>query len=276
MNDVPTFVKWAGGKKQLLEQYKFFFPRNINRYFEPFVGGGSVAFYIIKYYRPKEVYLSDINDELINTYLVIKNNVDELISSLKEYEKKHSKKFYYKIRAENPKNLTPLQRATRFIYLNKTCFNGLYRVNSKGDFNVPIGNYKKPKILDEKTLREASKLLKHADIKTQSFEKIEPYVRKGDFVYFDPPYYPINRSSFTTYTKESFLEREQKKLAELFKKLDKKGVMVMLSNSDSYFIRELYKDYHIYTVKANRMINSNPNGRGKINEIVVTNYLPSH
>lgn len=272
MNGIPTFVKWAGGKKQLIEQFKPFFPKEINRYFEPFVGGGAVAFYIIKHYKPKMVFISDSNKELINTYLVIRNDVEKLISKLKEYKKKHSKKFYYKIRAENPKGLSSLERAVRLIYLNKTCFNGLYKVNSKGEFNVPMGNYNNPAIVNEKDLREVSKLLKNTKISAQQFNKIESKVRKNDFVYFDPPYYPLKKKSFTTYTKERFLDKEQKELARLFKALDKKGAKVMLSNSDSAFIRELYRDYKIDEVEANRAINSDAEGRGKINEIIVTNY----
>jgi DNA adenine methylase len=272
MNGIPTFVKWAGGKKQLLEQFKPYFPHKINRYFESFVGGGAVAFYIIKHYKPKEVYLSDNNEELINTYLVIRDSVERLISQLKEYKKSHSKEFYYEVRAENPKNLSLSERAVRFVYLNKTCFNGLYRVNSKGEFNVPIGSYKNPSIVNEKELREISKLLKDVNIKAQQFNKIESRVRRNDFVYFDPPYYPIKRGSFTTYTKESFLDKEQMELARLFKALDKKGARVMLSNSDSGFIKGLYKGYNIGIVKASRMINCDAKGRGKINEIIVTNY----
>lgn len=269
---VPTFVKWAGGKKQLLNQLKQYFPETINRYFEPFVGGGAVAFYIIKHYKPKEVYLSDNNDELTNAYKVIKDNVNELIENLKEYKRQHSKEFYYKVRAKNPKELSNLERAVRFIYLNKTCFNGLYRVNSKGEFNVPIGSYTNPAIYNEQELKEISRLLKGVEIKTKQFYEIQNKVKEGDFIYFDPPYYPIKKDSFTTYTKEEFLDKEQKKLAKLFKKLDKKGAKVMLSNSDSHFVEGLYKEYSIGIVRASRMINCDAKGRGKINEIVVTNY----
>ena len=272
MNGIPTFVKWAGGKKQLLEQFEPYFPKTIERYFEPFVGGGAVAFYVIKHYAPKKVYLSDSNEELINTYNVIKKNVEELIKELKEYKNQHSKEFYYKIRAENPKSLSNLLRAVRFIYLNKTCFNGLYRVNSKGEFNVPIGSYTNPAIVDEKELREISRLLKNAKIEAKQFTEIKDNVKENDFVYFDPPYYPVKEDSFTTYTKEHFLDEEQKALAELFKRLDKKGAKVMLSNSDSDFIKNLYEGYKINFVQATRMINCDANGRGKINEVVITNY----
>src|SRR3989344_4160919 len=246
MKNIPTFVKWAGGKKQLIEQFKPFFPSKINRYIEAFVGGGAVAFHILKTYKPKEVIISDTNEELINTYQVIKNDVESLIKELQKLKQLHNKETFYKIRAEDPKLLSNLTRATRFIYLNKTCFNGLYRVNSKGEFNVPMGNYKNPSILNEAELREISQLLKKATIQTSQFHETVREAKKGDFVYFDPPYYPLNKtSSFTTYTKDKFLEKEQEHLARAFKELDKKGCKVMLSNSDINFIEDLYKGYNI-------------------------------
>lgn len=269
---IPTFVKWAGGKKQLLEQFKPCFPKKIERYFDSFVGGGAVAFFIIKHYKPQEVFISDINEELINAYLMIRDNVEELINLLKEHKKNHNKEYYYKIRALKPENLSKVERAGRLIYLNKTCFNGLYRVNSKGGFNVPIGSYKNPLICPEEDLREISKLLQNAKIEVKQFYEIAKEVKRGDFSYFDPPYYPLKKNSFTTYTKEQFLEKEQERLAELFKELDKKGAGAMLSNSDTEFIKNLYKDYNINIVKANRMINCDATKRGKINEVVVTNY----
>jgi len=270
---IPTLVKWAGGKRQLIPQFKKFFPKKIKRYIEPFIGGGAVAFYIIKNYKPKEVIISDINEELMNAYKVIKNNPEKLIKLLKRYKKKHNKEEYYKIRAKDPKILPPLTRASRFIYLNKTCFNGLYRVNSRGEFNVPIGSYKNPGILLADDLREISQLLKKVKLKALSFEDILKLAKKGDFVYFDPPYYPIKKGkSFTTYTKGNFLEKEQKQLLEVFKKLDKKGCKIMLSNSDTKFIKNLYKEHNLNFVKARRMINCNGKDRGKIKEIVVRNY----
>ncbi|MEK6927158.1 MAG: DNA adenine methylase [Nanoarchaeota archaeon] len=271
---VPSLIKWAGGKKQLLEQFEKFFPEKIERYFEPFVGGGSVAIYLLKTHPEiKKIYLSDINKELITVYQIVKDNVEDLIKLLKEYKLKHNKEFYYEVRAKGIEKLTPLQIATRFIYLNRTCFNGLYRVNSKGQFNVPIGSYKNPTICNEKDLREISNLLKKDEIKHTQFYELVKDANKGDFVYFDPPYYPINKtSSFTTYTKDVFLEKEQEKLAEVFKELDKRGCKVMLSNSDTDFIKNLYKGYNINFVKATRMINCDATKRGSINEIVVTNY----
>ncbi len=272
-NGIPTFVKWAGGKKQLLEQFKPFFPKEIKRYFEPFVGGGAVAFYLLKTHPEIEkIYLSDINEELITTYYIIKNNLEELIKLLKEYKKKHTKDFYYEIRSQDVKNLSKVQIATRFIYLNKTCFNGLYRVNSKGGFNVPIGSYKNPLICPEEDLREISKFLQKDDTKVRQFYEVLEEAKKSDFIYFDPPYYPLSKASFTTYTKDNFLDKEQEHLAEVFKKLDKRGCKVMLSNNDAPFVRALYKDFHINIVKATRMINCDATKRGKINELVVTNY----
>lgn len=271
--NIPTFVKWAGGKKQLIEQFKPFFPKEIKRYLEPFVGGGAVLFYVLKTYKPKKVFIFDINEELINTYEIIKNDVENLIKELKKLGALHNKEHYYQVRAENPKLLSKLTRASRFIYLNKTCFNGLYRVNSKGGFNVPIGSYKNPLICPEEDLREISKLLKNVKIINGSFEECLNFAKKKDFIYFDPPYYPLNKTSFTTYTKDKFLDEEQKQLKGVFSKLNKKGCKVMLSNSDSKFIKDLYKDYKpIKKVKATRMINCNGKKRGKINEIVVRNY----
>ena len=277
--EIPRFVKWAGGKLQLIDQFKSFFPNQFNNYFEPFVGSGAVAFYILQKYKPKQVLLSDINEELINAFNIIKNNVEELIAKLKKHKKEHTKNdkdYFYKMRLLNTSELTPLERAARFIYLNKTCFNGLYRVNSKGQFNVPIGSYKNPDIVQADKLRKISKLLKSVKIKVMSFEKIIDFAKKGDFIYFDPPYYPLKKGkSFTTYTKDNFLEKEQEKLAKVFNKLNKKGCKVMLSNSDTKFIKDLYKDYSVNIVKASRMINCNGADRGKINEVVVTNYSSS-
>jgi DNA adenine methylase len=273
--DIPKFVKWAGGKTQLLDQFIPMFPEKFEKYFEPFVGSGAVAFYVLQNYNPKEVVLSDINEELINAFNIIKTDVENLISKLKEHKENHTsnaKEYYYEIRARNPEEMSNLDRAARFIYLNKTCFNGLYRVNSKNKFNVPIGSYKNPDVTQEDKLRKVSIILKDVKIKVMSFEKVLELANKNDFVYFDPPYYPLKRSSFTTYTKNNFLEDEQKLLADVFAKLDKRGCFVMLSNSDTDFIKEIYSNYDVSFVKARRLINSNANGRGKINEVVVRNY----
>jgi DNA adenine methylase len=278
-NDL-AIVKWAGGKRQLLSQLEPLFPKKIDRYFEPFIGGGAVLFYILQTRKPKEIYISDINEELINVYEVVRDDIDNLIVLLKKYKQqhqKHGKEFYLKIRSQDREDMevmSKLSRAARFIYLNKTCFNGLYRVNSKGQFNVPMGAYKNPGIVQENQLREISKLLKNVKIKVQSFEKISSKVKKGDFIYFDPPYYPLNRESFTTYTKDNFLEKEHKRLFKLFEELDKKGAKVMLSNSNAPFVLDLYQKYSKKTkhVDATRMINCNAEKRGKIKEVVILNY----
>lgn len=273
---IPRFVKWAGGKVQLLEQLAPLMPKKIERYFEPFVGSGAMAFFVIKNFEPKEVFLSDINKELINAYIVIKEDVENLIIELKQHKENHNserrKEYYYEIRKVDQNSLSSLKRAARFIYLNRTCFNGLYRVNSNNQFNVPIGDYKNPNIVQEDKLREISKLLKKVRIKVMPFEKITQEAKKGDFIYFDPPYYPLKKTSFTTYTKDNFLEEGQTLLKETFEKLDKKECLIMESNSDTKFIKDLYKHFKIHIVKARRLINSKASGRGEINEVVITNY----
>lgn len=271
--EIPSLIKWAGGKKQLLEQFKPFFPEKIERYFEPFLGGGTIAFYLLKTHKEiKKVFLSDINEELIITYNQVKENIEELIKKLESYKIQHSKEFYYKIRGQNVSSLSKVEIAARFIYLNRTCFNGLYRVNSTGQFNVPIGSYKNPNIVNEKDLREISKLLQKDDILVTQFADAVKDAKEGDFVYFDPPYYPLKKESFTTYTKDKFLEKEQMQLADLFRQLHYRGVKVMLSNSDTKFIKNLYEGYNIHLVQATRMINCDATKRGKINEVVITNY----
>lgn len=273
---VPKFVKWAGGKTQLIEQFIPLFPPKIERYFEPFVGSGAVFFYITQKFKPKEILLSDINEELINAYIIIRDDVERLIVELKqhkEYHQSEGKKYYLTIRATNPYDLPPLERAARFVYLNKTCFNGLYRVNSKGKFNVPMGSYKNPDITQEEKLKLISKLLQNITIKVMSFEKVVNLAKKGDFVYLDPPYYPLQKGkSFTTYSKDNFLEKEQELLTKVFKTLDKNGCYVMESNSATEFIKNLYANFKIHIVKAKRMINCDSSKRGAINEYVIINY----
>ncbi len=275
------FVKWVGGKRQLLQQFKLmnlYPPENFDpktgRYFEPFVGGGAVFFDLL----PKKAFLSDMNNELVTTYNVIKDNVEVLIKSLKKH--KNTKDYFLDKRAEDINKLSEIEIASRFIYLNRTCFNGLYRVNSHGGFNVPFAGNKNPLICDEINLRKISKALKYVEIKKQDYKEVLKNAQKGDFVYFDPPYYPINKtSSFIAYTKESFLEKEQIELRDTFVKLTKRGCYVMLSNSDTQFINEIYSEIkikgkliRINKVYAGRMINSDASKRGKITEVLVTNY----
>ena len=277
--EYKPFVKWAGGKRGLLKQILPFIPKEFNSYYEPFVGGGALFFELFSkgLLQNKKVVISDINSELINSYNIIKNKPLELIYILKEYKKNHTKEFYYKIREldrkDNYINLPDIEKASRFIYLNKTCFNGLYRVNKKGFFNTPIGSYKNPNIADEETILNASEALQNVIIKEQSFEKVLETAQKEDFVYFDPPYYPLNETSnFTSYDSNTFLEKEQIKLYEIFDELAKKGVFVLESNSDTTFIKELYKNYEINTIQANRFINSKANKRGKIGEVLIRSF----
>jgi len=271
------FLKWAGGKGALLPQLEQEFPKEITRYIDPFVGGGAMLFHILINYKPKEAIIIDLNDELMNTYNVVKKDVENLIKELKKHKQQHNKEYYYTIRSQQPEELTRLERAARFIYLNKTCFNGLYRVNKKGEFNVPIGSYTDPKIIDEEKLRYASKLLEHVIIIAGGFEQVLKHAKKGDFIYIDPPYYPLerelkNNKSFTAYTKEVFLEEEQEFLRHVFEELDEKGCLCLQSNSDTKFIKEIYNKYKIVTLQANRFINANAKGRGKISEVVIKNY----
>lgn len=273
--NVPTFIKWAGGKTQLLSQFEPFIPNDFNSYVEPFIGGGAMFFCMKKNFEPNNIIISDNNEELINVYKTVQNDLEELLVLLQGHKNNHSKEYYYKIRSTLVEDLSLLERAARFLYLNKTCFNGLYRVNSKGLFNVPIGSYKNPNIVNEKNLREANKLLDGVTIKLQPFENSLEDVKPGDFVYFDPPYYPLSKTAnFTSYTKNAFLEKEQNKLADVYHKMDQLNCKLMLSNSDTPFIHNLYSSngYRVEKVQARRMINSNASKRGAIDEVLVMNY----
>jgi len=273
---VPTFVKWAGGKTQLLSQFEPLIPDDFNSYVEPFIGSGAMFFFMKKNFELDNIIISDNNEELINVYKTVQNNIDELFVLLQEHKSNHSKEYYYEIRSTLVEELSPLERAARFLYLNKTCFNGLYRVNSKGLFNVPIGSYKNPNIVNEKNIREANELLDGVTIKLQAFENSLEYVKSGDFVYFDPPYYPLSKTAnFTSYTKNAFLDEEQNKLADVYHKMDQLNCKLMLSNSDTPFIHNLYSGngYRVEKVQARRMINSNASKRGAIDEVLVMNYL---
>lgn len=271
------FVKWVGGKRQLLRQFRLmnlYPPERFNpetgRYFEPFVGGGAVFFDLL----PEKGFLSDLNKELVTTYNVIKNDVGNLMKSLKKH--KTDKEYFLKIRAQEPNTLSDIDVASRFIYLNRTCFNGMYRVNKGGGFNVPYGKYTNPLICDENNLTKVSKALHGIEIKHQDYKEVLKKAKMGDFVYFDSPYYPISKTaSFTSYTSESFLEKEQIELRDTFLELNKRGCFVMLSNSDTPFINKIYSGYkgvRINKVEAGRAINSKGTGRGKITEVLVTNY----
>ncbi|MHA1477748.1 MAG: DNA adenine methylase [Promethearchaeota archaeon] len=265
------FLKWAGGKRQLLSQIDLYIPKSFNKYIEPFVGGGALFFYLL----PKNAILNDINQDLINTYRVIKENVSELITSLKKH--KNEEEYFYKIRSvdrnlDEFKTWSDVEKASRIIYLNRCCYNGLYRVNSKGYFNAPFGKYKNPKICNEENLKLVHKVLKDVKLMNISFELCLNYAKKDDFIYFDPPYVPISESAnFTSYTKSSFKKEDQIKLFNVFKELDQKGCKLLLSNSYNEFILKLYKNYQINIVYAKRAINSNPDKRGEIKELLIIN-----
>ena len=295
-DEVKPFVKWAGGKGSLINQLTKYYPQGllngeIDTYIEPFVGGGAVLINILKQYKIKNAYAFDINKDLINCYKVIQENVEELISQLKSMQEKYINysteeraKYYYAVRDEyNSYSLNDeisVKRASEFIFLNRTCFNGLYRVNKAGKFNVPSGKYKNPTICDEENLRNLSQLIKDVKFIYGDYTKSEEYINNKTFVYFDPPYRPLNISSgFTSYTKEDFDDNDQKELASYYGKLHQKNVNLMLSNSnpkntnkEDNFFEEIYKGFNINEVYAKRMINANASGRGEISELLITNY----
>jgi DNA adenine methylase len=263
------FMKWAGGKGQLLQQLLSRMPESFGSYFEPFVGGGALFFGLSSLGMLKDTYLTDVNEPLIETYKAVRDNVDEVIRNLKTH--RNEEDYYYGVRTTAPRK--PETRAARLIYLNKTCFNGLYRTNLQGRFNVPFGHYKKPNFCNEDNLRAASAALQDAQIECLEYSDAVRRASEGDFVYFDPPYQPLTKtSSFTTYSRNGFKEEDQERLSETFRDLAGRGVYVMLSNSDTPLIRKLYKDFKPERVYASRSINSKGNKRGKISELVVRSY----
>jgi DNA adenine methylase len=269
------FLKWAGGKSQLLNEFRKYFPKEFNNYYEPFVGSGAVYWEIFKlreegYLNFKNAKISDNNYELINCYIIVRDFVEELIEQLRIHKKEHSKEYYYKIRAQKEHELDEIQRAARFIYLNKTCFNGLYRVNRNGEFNVPMGSYKNPQIFNVADLVSASIALKHVDIENANYRDVLKWAEKEDFIYFDPPYAPISTTAnFTGYTAAPFSITEQVDLAKMFTELNNRGCKLMLSNSWLPLTLNLYKGFKQIELKAIRAINSNPQKRGKISELLV-------
>lgn len=265
------FLKWAGGKSKLITQYIPYFPAKFDNYYEPFLGGGAVFFYLASNRVNYKAILTDINCELINAYCCVRNVPKELILLLAEHQVNHSKDYYYQMRKQNTG--TTVEKAARLIYLNKTCFNGLYRENSKGEFNVPIGKYKNPTICNAEGLRSVSLSLQSAKLEIRPFDAVLDYANEQDFVYFDPPYYPLSpTSNFTAYSSCCFNENDQIRLKNTFAELSVRGVKVMLSNSDCPFIRELYKEFNIHEISAARAINSNAKKRGKITELLITSY----
>lgn len=298
------FLKWVGGKTQLLQKFDDFYPYELKngkltKYVEPFIGGGAVFFDVVQRYNFEYTYISDINKDLVLAYKTIQKNPEKLIEFLDYYQKEHDKRsleeqknFYLSVREEfnkekdeiNYKRVSSktIKRAAKLIYLNKTCFNGLFRLNSKGVFNVNFGSNKKPRILDKNNILRISKVLEHTDIRNANYEECLEVVDKNSFVYFDPPYRPISKTAlFNSYSAMSFKDSEQIRLARFFHNLDLKEAKLMLSNSDpkninpdDNFFEELYYKFFIRKVEANRLINTSGDKRGAINELLITNYNP--
>jgi DNA adenine methylase len=271
MQHTKPFVKWAGGKTRLLPELRSRLPRTFGRYFEPFIGGGALFFET----RPKHAYLSDSNAELMNAFTVVRDHLDALILELEKHV--YDKDYYYEIRNADRlhqfESWTNIKKAARLIYLNKTCFNGLYRVNRKGQFNTPFGRYKNPTICDHKALTLCHQALQDAELGCHPFREIANHVNPGDFVYFDPPYAPMSKTAnFTGYEAGGFDEEHQEDLKVFCDELTARGVHWMVSNSYTELIQDLYHDYHADVVTAGRAINSKAQERGKINELIIVNY----
>ena len=273
--NLQPFTKWTGGKRQLLGELRSYMPETYGRYFEPFVGGGALFFDL----APEKAVINDFNEELINAYRQIKNNPAELINLLIKHKENNSKEYYLELRSVDRdgriSRMTGVERAARILYMLRVDFNGLYRVNAKNQFNVPYGRYKNPKIVNVDLLYQISEYLNENDIEIlqTDFAEAVKDAQTGDFVYFDPPYIPLNEtSSFTSYTHEGFSYEEQVRLRDTFKELTERGVYAMLSNSSSPLVEELYKDFNIYFVEAQRTNGAKSSSRGKISEIIVTNY----
>lgn len=274
---ISPFVKWAGGKRQIMNHLLDYKPKKFKRYYEPFVGGGALLMEL----EPIHAIINDSNKELIAVYKCLRNKklFKKFYVRCKEHESNHSEEYYYRIRdldrSKSSYNKLPLyEKAARCVYLNKACFNGLYRVNGKGQFNVPSGKYAKIKCFDENNIQELHKYFhkRKPIILNKDFADAVKTAQAGDFVYFDPPYDVLNDQSFTSYTTGGFDKAEQVRLRDVVKQLTEKGVQVMASNANTPFIQELYKDFNIHIVHARRSVNSKPDGRGKVEEVIITNY----
>lgn len=273
--DIKPFTKWVGGKRQLLDEIERLLPESYNTYYEPFIGGGALFFYL----QPKNAVINDMNSDLILSYKAIKDDLINLMQELECHKENNSKEYFLDLRSydrdERINSLSDTQKAARIMYMLRVCFNGMYRVNSKNQFNVPYGRYKNPKIVDEELLKNINEYLNSSNILilNKDFEEVIKTCKAGDFVYFDPPYIPINEtSSFTSYTNEGFSYEDQIRLRDVFSELTRKNIYCMLSNSYSPITLELYKEFNIHEVKAKRSINSVASKRGEISEVIVTNY----
>lgn len=286
------FVKWVGGKSQLLDEIREKYPSQIEKYCEPFVGGGAVLFDVLSKFKPKKVLINDINNELINTYKQIRDNCENLIAQLSEIQSLYksqsmekNKAYFYEKRERynelkvNGDKAENLEKAALFIFLNKTCFNGLYRVNSKGLFNVPFNNAKNPLLCDEENLCACSSLLQNVEMKVGDYKECGAFIDKKTFVYIDPPYRPLTQTAaFTSYSENGFADKEQIELGNFITEISKKGAVVLASNSDPKnadknddFFDKLYANFNIERVSASRMVNSNAKKRGSINELLISN-----
>ncbi|MEK6821596.1 MAG: DNA adenine methylase [Thermoproteota archaeon] len=272
------FVKWAGGKRQLIPIINQNLPESFGTYYEPFLGGGALLFHILTDKNGQKCSISDLNSDLVLAYTTIRDRIDSLIASLKNHEKnyqKNSESYYYSIRESNPRS--EIEKTSRLIFLNRTCFNGLYRVNSKGKFNVPLGKYSNPNIVNEENLRAVSSVLQSSriSIKCRDFEAVLRDAKKGDLIYFDPPYQPTSATAnFTSYTNKDFTYDDLTRLAELCLKLDSRGCNVLLSNSDSKEVADIFakNPWKITRIEANRSINSNSKKRTGHYELLIKNY----
>ncbi|HJM13926.1 MAG TPA: DNA adenine methylase [Candidatus Nitrosopelagicus sp.] len=272
------FVKWAGGKRQLLAELEKNFPKQFGTYFEPFLGGGAVLFDLLAKKPNLKCSVSDLNSDLVLAYVTIRDKLGRLIESLENHSKnyhKDSTDYYYEVRKQEPK--TQIEKVSRLLFLNKTCFNGLYRVNSKGKFNVPLGRYTNPNIVNRENLTTASKFLQSEKIKIscRDFESILKDAKKGDFVYFDPPYQPVSdTANFTSYTHRDFTEDDLQRLADLANQLNSKGVHVLLSNSNTKIVKKMFssKKWKVKEIAVNRAINSNSQKRTGHKEVLIKNY----
>lgn len=272
--EAQPFIKWVGGKAQLLKQFDQFLHRPVERYFDPFLGGGAVFFHLKHRFPQMRAFLRDNNDELINAYITVRDEPILLMKRLDEHLvnfKADRERYYYVVRSQHHlEKQKRIERAARMIFLNKTCFNGLWRVNGRGEFNVPIGSHKNPTLYDKENILAASRALANVHLETKDFRETLGETRPGDFVYLDPPYYPVSpTANFTSYTKDDFGPEQQRELAALFSTAVLRGVRLMLSNSDTEFIRNQYTEFEIHVVKARRAINCDGMKRGQINEIVV-------
>lgn len=273
LQKIPVFLKWAGGKRRILDALVPLFPQKIDRYFEPFLGGGSVFFFVKQNYNPSFSMISDLNEDLVNVYRDVRDNPLQLLKSLQSFKRNDSSAFYYQTRKNfNSKKITEIERSAAFIYMNKTCYSGLFRVNSRNEFNVPYGNYKNPEVFDKETILLASRLLQGVRIEHQDYRSTLGFLRHDDFVYLDPCYDPITKTSFVQYTPDRFSESDRENLAAFVMSARAKGAKVLLSNNDMAKVRKLYPGFHLHRIEAPRSLGARVGAQGMIVELAIRNY----